>query len=72
MRPMQSTFDENGKVEWFEVVPKPVPVERLQAAMFTDRHDLWPTFKRGGPRRGKPLNGQVILCDTMDERIGSC
>jgi len=68
----QAQFDEQGVITWDEITPKPVPVERLQMAMFTDRHDLWPPFKRGGPRRGKPLNGQIILCDYSDPATEGC
>lgn len=48
---LSASFDHTASVTWQEHHRKPLDPQRLQAAMFTDRPDLWPTAR---PRRRRP------------------
>lgn len=56
---LKSEFNQDGKVEFYEVKGKPFDPWRLQAAMFMDRPDLWRKPQRN--HRKKALPGQEKL-----------
>ena len=55
----EASFDTSGKVTFAEQKRKPLDPTRLQAAMFSDRPDLWRKVKKAQAPRQRP--GQTKL-----------
>jgi len=58
---MKSEFNQDGKIEFYQVKGKPFDTRRLQAAMFMDRPDLYEKPQRKRHKRVPREQGKLFL-----------